>query len=161
MACILQPECNFLHSSFRCLLPIEVVDIEVKIDSMQRTHVFRRNRTSQLTKCTPWSMRLHPHPTIIKEMRTFLELEAKLCPKPQSLSNQLRPSQPDTNPNIRKDSKAIEKRKRLAPTKRFKITVMARPNSDKVTAQLPNTMALMNTENQRTLTLTLQNNPHP
>ena len=28
MACILQPECNFLHGYFRCWLPVEVVDME-------------------------------------------------------------------------------------------------------------------------------------
>ena len=35
MACLLQPECNFLHGYFRCKLPVEVVDVEVKITSMQ------------------------------------------------------------------------------------------------------------------------------
>ena len=30
MACLLQPECNFLHGFFRCRLPVEVVDMEVK-----------------------------------------------------------------------------------------------------------------------------------
>ena len=39
MACILQPECNFLHGYFRCQLPVEVVDVEVKITSMQGTHI--------------------------------------------------------------------------------------------------------------------------
>ena len=60
MACLLQPECNFLHGYFGCQLPVEVVDIEVKITSMQRMHIFRRDRTTQLIKCTPWSRRLHP-----------------------------------------------------------------------------------------------------
>ena len=44
MACILQPECNFLHGYLRCHLPVEAVDIEVKITSIQGTHVFRRDR---------------------------------------------------------------------------------------------------------------------
>ena len=43
------------------------------------TH-FRRDRTTQLIKCTPWSTRLHPHPTIIKKMKTFLEVEGKMGP---------------------------------------------------------------------------------
>ena len=30
MACLLQPECNFLHGFFRCKLPVEVVDVEGK-----------------------------------------------------------------------------------------------------------------------------------
>ena len=41
MACLLQPECNFLHGFFRCKLQVEVVDVEVKIMSMQGTHIFR------------------------------------------------------------------------------------------------------------------------
>ena len=28
MACILRPECNFLNGYFRCLLPLETVDVE-------------------------------------------------------------------------------------------------------------------------------------
>ena len=77
MACLLQPECNFLHGYFRCWLPVEVVDMEVKITSMQGMHIFQRDRTTELIKCTPWSTRLCPHPTIIKKMRTFLGVEGK------------------------------------------------------------------------------------
>ena len=40
-------------------------------------------------------------------------------PIPQPASSQYRPPQLDTNPNVRKD-KAAEKRKRVAPTKRFR-----------------------------------------
>ena len=48
MAGILQPEFNFLHGFFRCHLPAETVDVEVGITSMQGTHMFGRDRTSQL-----------------------------------------------------------------------------------------------------------------
>ena len=101
MACLLQPECNLLHGFFSCKLPVEVVDVEVKIMSMQGTHIFRRDWTTQLIKCTPWSTRLCPHPTIIKKMNTFLEVEGKMGPAPP------------TTPT------ATEKRKRAAP-KRFR-----------------------------------------
>ena len=132
---------QFLHSFFRCHLPIEAVDIEMKITSMQVTHVFNMDRTSQLIKCTPWSTRLHPHPTIIKKMRTFIELEGKLGLKPQSPSIQIRPSKPDTNPNARKGRKVTEKGMRIAPTKRFKAKMAAKPNSDEVTMQPPTTVS--------------------
>ena len=128
MACILQSECNFLHGYFRCWLPVEVVDMEVKITSMQGTHIFRRDRTTQLIRCTPWSSRLHPHPTIIKKMRTFLEVEGKLGSIPQPSSNQYRPPQPDTNPNVRKVNKATEKRRRIMPTKRFRANIAMKSN---------------------------------
>ena len=133
MACILKPKCNFLHGFFRCCLPIKAVDIEVKITSMQETHVSRRDRTSQLIRCTPWSTRLCPHPTIIQKMRTFLELEGKLGLNPQSPRIQFRPSQPDTKPDARKGSIVTEKGMGIAPTKRFKAKIAAEPNSNEVT----------------------------
>ena len=111
MACILKPECKFLHGYSICCLPIEAVDIEVRITSMQGTHIFRRNRTSQQIKCTPWSTRLCSHPTIIKKMQTFLELEGKLGPKPQTLRNQFRSSQPDTNHQLGRMAR-LQKRER-------------------------------------------------
>ena len=121
MACLLQPECNFLHGFFRCKLPVGVVYVEVKITSMQGTHIFRRDRTTQLMKYTLWSTRLHLHPTIIKKMKTFLEVEGKKGPIPTP-SSLFRPPLPDTNPNIRKDT-ATEKRKRATPKKKFRPAV--------------------------------------
>ena len=118
MTCLLQPECHFLHGFFRCKLPVEVVDVEVKITSMQGTHIFRRDRTTQLIKCTPWSTRLYPHPTIIKKMKTFLEVENKMGPIPMP-GSKFRPPVPDTNPNIRKDN-VTEKRKRATLKKKFR-----------------------------------------
>ena len=121
MTCLLQPECNFLHGFFRCKLPMQVVDVEVKI------HIFRRDWTMQVIKCTPWSTRLCPHPTIIKKMETFLELEGRMGPVPApapatastpAATSQFRHPLPNTNPNITKDN-ATEKRRRAVP-KRFR-----------------------------------------
>ena len=81
--------------------------------SMQGMHIFRRDQTTQVIKYTPWNTILHPHPTIIKEMKTFLEVEGKM-----GHASQFRPPLLDTIPNIRKDNVA-EKRKRATP-KRFK-----------------------------------------
>ena len=120
MVCLLQPECNFLCSFFRCKLPVELVDVEVKITSMQGTHIFRRDRMNQLVKCSPWSTRLCLHPTIIKKMKTFLEVEGKMGPiSIPAPGNQFRPPLPDTNPNVRKDN-VTEKRKRAMPKKKFR-----------------------------------------
>ena len=120
MACLLQPECNFLHRYFRCQLPVEVVDVEVKITSIQGMNIFRRDRTMQLIKFTSWSTRFCPHPTIIKKMKTFPEIEGKMGPIPQPTSNQYRPPQLDMNSKVRKDN-TVEIRKRAAPTKRFRL----------------------------------------
>ena len=131
MACLLQPECNFLHGFFRCKLPVEVVHVEVKITSMQGMHIFRRDRITQLIKCTPWSMRLHLHPTFIKKIKTFLEVEGKMGPIPvPAPSNQFRHPLPEINPNVRKND-VTEKRKRATPKKKF------RPATSKPTTVCP------------------------
>ena len=117
MACLLQPECNFLHRFFfRCKLPMEVVDMEVKITSMQGTHLYKQDRTTQVAKYAPWTTKIHPHPNIIKKMKTFLEVENKMGPSiPTSAPNsQFRPPFPETNPNICRTDK-VEKRKTMSP----------------------------------------------
>ena len=86
---------------------------------------------TQLIKCTPWSMRLRPHPSIIKKMKTFLEVENKAGPIPVPVpSNQFRPPLPETNPNVRKNDRT-EKRKKATPKKKF------RPASPKINATGP------------------------
>ena len=121
MACILQPKCNFLHKFCRCHLPVEMVDVEVKITSMQGIHTFRRDRTCQIIKCNPWSTRVHPHPTLIRKIRTYFELEGKLGLKSkiQPQENQSRPAQPNTNPLVRMEAKTTDKRRKLIPHKRI------------------------------------------
>ena len=118
MACILCPECNFLHGYFRCQLPTETVDVEVKVKTMQGIHMFRRDRISQVIKCNLCSTRLHPYLSLVWKMKTYLELEGRLGPKsktqPQTQlqptqsqqvhvqQNQQRLAQPSTNPRVRK-----------------------------------------------------------
>ena len=131
MACILRPECNFLHGNFRCLLPIETVNVEVKVvKTMRGIHTFRRDWTTWIISCNPWSTRVHPYPSLIRKMKTYLELEGKLGPQPQS--------QPCTSTFFHdKNSlpwktlvpKKAEKKKRArAPVKRrFKVRVIAHP----------------------------------
>ena len=122
MACILHPECNFLHKYFMCQLPVETVDMEVKVKTMQAIHTFRRDRTSQLFRCSPWGTKLCPYPSLIWKMKTYLELEERLGPKsrlkphtqPQQTCPQQNPGQPSTNSMVRKapDPKANASDKR-------------------------------------------------
>ena len=145
VACILRPECNFLNGYFRCLLPVEMVDVEDKVKMMQGIHTFWRDRTSQIKKCNPWSTGLPPYPSIIWKMKMYLELEGKHGPKPrpqpqtQPQQTQLWPTQPqpststcpqNTNPMTRKAQgpKASDKRKRTVLNKRrYKMRVLAQP----------------------------------
>ena len=147
MVCLLQPECNFLHGFFRCKLPVEVVDVEVKATSMQGMHIFRRVRTTQMIRCIPWTTKLCLHPTIVKKMKTFLEVENKMGPIILAPVSQFRPPLPGTNPNFRK-SDPTEKKKRATPKKKFRPATprvamicpplpQASPNSNSSTSSAP------------------------
>ena len=70
---------------------------------------------------------------MIKKMKTYFELEGKLGPKLQPQSDQSRPAQPITNPHVRKETKAIEKRKKLTPIKKYKAKVMEKPECNNTT----------------------------
>ena len=73
-----------------------------------------------------------------KKMKTFLEVEGKMGQIPQLTSSQYRPPQLDINPNVRKDN-AMEKRKRVVPTKRFRPS--AAPESSATAVHPPATVS--------------------
>ena len=91
MACLLQRECNFLHRFFRCKLPVKVIDMEVKFTSMQGTCIFKRDRTTQLIRCMPWTTKLCSHTNIVKKMKSFWEVENKMGPIIPAPISQFRP----------------------------------------------------------------------
>ena len=111
---------------------MEVVDVEVKVTSMQGTHLYKRDQTMQVTKCIPWTNNIHPHPTIIKKMKTFLEVDNKMGTTIQTsmLNSQFRPPLPETNPNVCR-SNIVERRKTIMPKRKF------RPATPKVTTTHP------------------------
>ena len=89
MACVLRPECNFLHRYFQCLLPEETIDVEAKVISMRGIHTFRRDCTTQIITCKPWSSRLCPYPSLAWKMQTYMELKDPEASHPCSSPNQL------------------------------------------------------------------------
>ena len=89
MACLLQPECNFLHSFFRCKLTVEVVDVKVKVTSMQATHIFKRDRMTQLIGACPGTLNSICTLTSLKD-ENLLEVENKMGPIIPALVSQFR-----------------------------------------------------------------------
>ena len=148
-ACQLQPECNFLHGFFKCKLPIEVVDVEVKVTSMQGTHLYKRDWTTQVTKCILWTNSIHPHPNIIKKMKTFLEVESKMGMTIQtSMQNsQFRPPLLQTNLNICR-SYNVERRKTIMPKRKFR---PATPKATMTNPPLPQAPPKPNSDNPPTV----------
>ena len=96
-----------------------------------------------------------PLPYNNQKMKTFLEVEGKNGPIPQTASSQYRPPQLDTNPNVRKNN-AVEKRKRAVPTKRFRPSTAPKPSG---TAIHPPATVFKAPANVKPQTYTSENRP--
>ena len=90
-------------------------------------------------------------------MRTFLEVEGKMGLILQPTNSQFRPPHLETNPNVRKD-KAMEKRKRAAPIKRFSPNTASRPSEAAMHPPVTISKAPINVKSQADLP---ENRPLP
>ena len=128
-----ETRCNFLHRYFRCLLPLETVDVEEKVKTMRGIHTFRGDRTTQVIPCNPWSTRLCPYPSLIRKMKTYLEVEGKLGakPNPQPKLQPCTSTLSQNNSLMRKTlvPKKAEKMRtaRALVNRRYKVRVIAQP----------------------------------
>ena len=133
MACFLMPESNFLQRYLQCLLPEETLDVEVKITTMKGIHTFRKDCTTQIIMCKPWSPRLSPYPSLAQKMQTYLELKDPKANHPCSSPNH--PDKPNTpSPQKAKLPRgpANEKQKRRnrskqANRRQFKVRQIKKP----------------------------------
>ena len=73
MACVLALQCNFLYGFFQCQLPEDIINVEVRVRTMKGIHTFKRDCTTQITSCRPWSSQLHPYSSLEKNMKAYLE----------------------------------------------------------------------------------------
>ena len=53
MACILHPKCNFLYGYPKCLIPVETVDVELKVKMVQASSCLGETGHPRLSNATP------------------------------------------------------------------------------------------------------------
>ena len=115
------------------LLPEETIDIEVKVKTMKGIHTFRRDHTTQIISCKPWSPRLHPYPSLVQKMQTYLELKDLDASQPHSSSNKavkLTISSLQKAPvPIKATDKKQKKRRKMPIRKQFKVRLIEKPLS--------------------------------
>ena len=131
MACILMPQCNFVHRYFRCLLPEETVDIEVKVKTMKGIHTFRRDCTTQIIYCKPWHPRAKSLSILVRILQTYVELKDQDANQPHSSSNQAaKPTSLQKAPVSKKAvDKKQKKRRKMSIRKQFKVRPAEKPLS--------------------------------
>ena len=130
MTCNLMPECNFVNRYFRCLLPEDTIDMEVNVKTMEGIHTFRRDCTTQIISCKPWSPRIWPYPSLVRRTQTCLELKgedaSQLCPS----SNQAdRPTSLWKTPVPKKAIDRRQKKSKMPIREQYKVRLIEKPLS--------------------------------
>ena len=159
MACILMPECNFIHGYFRCLLPEDTVNMEVKVKTIRGIHTFRRDCTTHIIPCKPWSPRLHPYPLVVRRMQTYLQLKGQDASQPCTSSNQaVRSTSLQKTPVPKKgiDQRQKRKRSKMPIRKQFKVRLIEKlpSNTTKPQATTSNATATQTPMTKPTATAT-------
>ena len=126
MACILMPQCNFAYKYFRCALPEETIDIEVRVKTMKGIHTFRRDHTTQVIFCKPWSPILHPYTSLVWKMQTYLELEGQNSSLPHESLSSCQTHFATEDPSSQ-ESRWQKKRIKTPVKRQFKVRLVEKP----------------------------------
>ena len=73
MACNLAPICNFLFRYFLCTVPEGRIDIDITVHMLKGIPTFRKDQTMQVSKCSPWGMKIKPFPSRRKNVQDYIK----------------------------------------------------------------------------------------
>ena len=107
MASDLGPTCNFLFEFFLCTLPEDMINVDITVSTLKGIHTFRKDRNTQISRCSPWGMEVKPFPSLQKKMKDYIK-ECQTIANP--CVNRLYPCTPKPSP--------FAKRPKAMPVKR-------------------------------------------
>ena len=59
-------------SGLRCSLPKDIIDIDLQIHTLRGIHTYKKDRSSQVNKYSPWGTEITPFPSLKKKMMEFM-----------------------------------------------------------------------------------------
>ena len=62
-----------LFGYFSCTLLKDTVDVDITVHMLNGIHTFRKDRSTQVSRCSPWGMDVRPFPSLWKKMWDFIE----------------------------------------------------------------------------------------
>ena len=126
MACILKSTVQLC--AWMLEMPITRGDHRCRSESQNNEgiHMFRRDCTTQIISCKPWSPRLCPYWSLVRRMQTYLELKGQDASQPCSSSNQaVKPTSLQKVPAPKGAiDKKYKKRNKMPIRKQFKVRLI-------------------------------------
>ena len=72
MACKLSANCDLIFCILSCNLPENTIDMGLKVCTLQGIHMYKKDRSTQILKCSPWETKVKPFPSLQKKMTEYL-----------------------------------------------------------------------------------------
>ena len=131
MACILCLRATSCMDTLGANYQRRTIDVEVKVKTMKGIHTFRRDRTTQIIYCKPWSSRLCPYLSLVRRMQSYLKLKGQDANQPCPSSNQaVSPTLLWKTPVPKKAiDRRQKKRSKMPIRKQFKVRLIEKPLS--------------------------------
>ena len=91
---------------------------------MRSIHIFRRDHTTQIINCKPWSPRLHLYPSLIRKMQIYLELEGRDGNQPCTSTYQLGKTTSPQKTSVPKRAAGKKKRTKTSIKRQFMVRLV-------------------------------------
>ena len=69
MACKLLQQCNNHLWDLKMYLPEDTIGVDLKVHTLWGIHTYRKDRSMQVIKCSPWATEVQPFPSQKEDSR--------------------------------------------------------------------------------------------
>ena len=64
MACELSANCDYIFGILSCILLGDIIDVDLKIHALWEIHTYKEDRSTQVSKYSPWETEDKPFPSL-------------------------------------------------------------------------------------------------
>ena len=112
MACELPANCDLIFGILSCNLPEDTVDVDLKVCTLWWIHTYKKDRSTEVSKCIPWRTEVKPFPSLLKKMAENFRCRQIITTPFANRSFKLRP--------------------KATPARQSNLVTLTRPNREKL-----------------------------
>ena len=104
--------CNLIFGILSCNLPRDTIYVDLKVHTLWGIHTYRKDRSTQVIKCSPWGTEVKPFPSLQKKMAKFLRCRQIIT--------------------IPFANRSYQQRPKVAAARKHNLVTLTRPNGEKL-----------------------------
>ena len=91
MACKLLAVCDLIFDILNCNLTEDTIYVDLKVCTLWEVHTYKKDRSTWVSKHSPWGTEVKPFPSLQKKMEEFLRQRQIITTPYTNRSNQPKP----------------------------------------------------------------------